>query len=137
MRPLLLLAPLALLALGCGGGNDNPVIQQNQNNTMVVPADWSRTAVEHREHVGMRITYHCPPGGQAHTVWGSGTYTDDSSICTAAVHAGRISFGSGGNVTIEMRPGQSSYSGSNSNSVTSLDYPAWGGSFVFTGQAVY
>src|SRR5262245_59483665 len=61
---------------------------------------------------GSRFRFHCPAGkpvpGQ---VVGSGPYTDGSSICAAAVHAGTLT-PAGGPVTIEVRPGQSHYAAS-------------------------
>ena len=62
---------------------------------------------------------------------GTGTYTDDSSICTAAVHAGLITLANGGKVTIEIAPGANSYSGTTANGVTSSSYDSWSGSFTF------
>lgn len=81
---------------------------------------------------GERFRFHCPPGkpvpGQ---VIGSGPYTDGSSICAAAVHAGAIRSASGGLVTIEVRPGQTHYAGSVSHYVQSEDYEQfWSGSFL-------
>jgi len=81
---------------------------------------------------GERFRFHCPPGkpvpGQ---VIGSGPYTDASSICAAAVHAGVIRAASGGLVTIEVRPGQTHYVGSLSHYLRSEDYePFWSGSFL-------
>lgn len=80
---------------------------------------------------GQRFSYSCPGGGTASSVWGTDIYTDDSSICTAAVHAGLINFQSGGTVTIEIRAGQQSYPASARYGVTSREYAAWPGSFVF------
>jgi hypothetical protein len=85
---------------------------------------------------GDRFLYQCPPGGRSSLVWGTDTYTSDSSACTAAVHAGLITFAAGGAVTIEIRPGQSSYVGSTRNGITSSDYASWDSSFVFVGGAV-
>jgi hypothetical protein len=81
---------------------------------------------------GERFRFHCPPGkpvpGQ---VIGSGPYTDASSICAAAVHAGVIRAASGGLVTIEVRPGQTRYVGSVSHYVQSEDFNEfWSGSFL-------
>jgi hypothetical protein len=64
-------------------------------------------------------------------VWGTDIYTDDSSVCTAAVHAGLIDYEDGGEVVIEIRAGESSYLGTTANGVTTLDYGAWRRSFVF------
>ncbi len=81
---------------------------------------------------GERFRFRCPPGkpvpGQ---VIGSGPYTDGSSICSAAVHAGAIRAASGGLVTIEVRPGQTHYVGSVSHYVQSEDFNEfWSGSFL-------
>jgi hypothetical protein len=73
----------------------------------------------------------CSPAGEPHTVWGSDIYTSDSSICTAAVHSGLITFQQGGTVTIELRPGRSIYGASERNGVTSNNYGSWQQSFVF------
>ena len=76
----------------------------------------------------------CPPARSAadrgHPVWGSNPYTDDSSVCRAAVHAGAITYAAGGKVTFELRPGQDRYTGSTQFGVETLDYGRWGGGFV-------
>jgi hypothetical protein len=81
-------------------------------------------------------TYTCPPGGKAYTVWGTDIYTHDSSVCTAAVHAGLIEFEDGGEVVIVIRPGESSYLGTTANGVTTESYGSWGVSFVFNESTV-
>ncbi|MFN2384414.1 MAG: LCCL domain-containing protein, partial [Gemmatimonadota bacterium] len=94
---------------------------------------WATNAADHRGKVGQRFSYACPSGGGGGSVWGTDVYTDDTSVCTAAVHAGLITFASGGTVTVEIRPGQSSYTGSLRNGVQSANYGTWGGSYVFSG----
>lgn len=99
-------------------------------------AAWTATAFERAcpsAGAGMRFAYACPPitGTAPGSVWGTDIYTNDSSVCSAGVHAGRVTTLRGGSVTIEMRPGQSSYLGSTRNGVTSLSYGAWGCSFAF------
>jgi hypothetical protein len=81
---------------------------------------------------GERFRFHCPPGKPAPgQIVGSGPYTDASSICAAAAHAGVIRAASGGLVTIEMRPGQTHFIGSLSHYVQSEDFDEfWGGSFL-------
>lgn len=88
---------------------------------------------------GERFRFHCPPGKAAPgQVVGSGPYTDASSICAAAAHAGVIRTARGGFVTIEVRPGQTHYVGSVSHYVQSEDFNEfWSGSFlVIAPQAV-
>lgn len=96
-----------------------------------VAASWSSDTRAFRGKVGSRYRFACPAGGRASVVWGSGTYTDDSSVCTAAVHAGLISFVGGGTVTVQIRAGLSSYVGSTRHGVTAKGYGAWPGAYVF------
>jgi len=100
--------------------------------SFAVPAEsWSKNLSDQRGHDGTRVTVACSPAGQPGSVWGSGPYTDDSSVCTAAVHAGLITLAKGGTVAAEIAPGESSYSGSTANGVTTSDYGTFGGSFTF------
>jgi hypothetical protein len=78
---------------------------------------------------GAEHRIHCPPTATSGAaVWGTDVYTVDSSICVAAVHAGKIP-ASGGRVTITMRPGRASYAASTRNGVTSESWGAWPCSF--------
>jgi hypothetical protein len=80
---------------------------------------------------GRRESVLCPPG-QPEGAWGTDVYTDDSSICTAAVHAGLISTKDGGVVTIEMRPDVGQYGGSTRYGVQTGDWmEPWTGAYVF------
>jgi hypothetical protein len=107
-----------------GGGNRHQSIHAGQ-------IDWGTTAGGERGRNGHRARYFCPPEGELGNLWGSGLYTDDSSVCTAAVHAGLITISSGGEVHIEIRPGARSYQGSRKNGVNSQSYGSFDGSFVF------
>jgi hypothetical protein len=106
--------------------------------TIAVPAPdglWAEIAIEHRGRDGERFTYECPPGGEVGAVWGTGTYTDDSSVCTAAVHAGLITLADGGAVTIEIGGAQGSFPGSEANGISSADWGYWEGSYRFVTEA--
>jgi len=65
------------------------------------------------------------------TVWGEGPYTDDSSIATAAVHAGILKAGQTGWVSMKIVEGQSSYASGTRNGVSTYSYGSWSRSFVF------
>jgi len=110
------------------GGN---VPQPPPSEAIEVQATWGTRADGYRGKNGQRIIYHIPPAGTLSGIWGTDTYTDDSSVGTAAVHAGLITLQNGGTVTIEIRGGQSAYQGSIRNGVTSNGYGGWTGSFVF------
>ncbi|CAI9583953.1 unnamed protein product, partial [Staurois parvus] len=66
--------------------------------------------------------------------WGTDVYTDDSSICRAAIHVGILD-NNVGLVTVEKKPGLSSYTGSTRNGVTTTSYGSWSGSFVLHGSS--
>jgi hypothetical protein len=92
---------------------------------------WEAQAVEHRGANGMVFRYECPPNGTLATVWGTDIYTDDSSVCTAGVHAGVITQAAGGTVRIVIRPGLAAYNGTSRNGITTERWAEpWHGSFV-------
>ena len=63
-------------------------------------------------------------------IWGVDVYTADSSICTAAVHAGIITMEEGGEVTVEFRPGRAVYGSTTRNGITSKNFGEYPHSFV-------
>src|SRR5262245_36205877 len=78
---------------------------------------WHADATSYRGSNGGAFTFECMPGGSLNPVWGTDVYTDDSSVCTAAVHAGLITFDKGGIVVIRIRRGLDSYVGTTQNGV--------------------
>jgi hypothetical protein len=62
-------------------------------------------------------------------VWGTDAYTCDSSICSAAVHAGAISLEKGGPVTVKLTEGRTAYQGSSRHGVVSREFGSWESSF--------
>lgn len=71
----------------------------------------------------------CPATCTDSAVWGTGIYTDDSAVCTAAIHAGVITAEEGGLIRVTLLPGLESYGGSEANGIISGDWGEWGGSF--------
>lgn len=92
---------------------------------------WDLSPFTYRGQDGQRIAYTCSADGTLGSVWGTEVYTDDSSVCSAAVHAGLITVEDGGRVVIEIAPGEEEYEGSEANGVESSDYASWAGSFTF------
>lgn len=77
------------------------------------------------------LTCVCAPGIVSATVWGDqSAYTDDSDICTAAVHAGVVTAQGGGRIRVTPRPGLESYPASTANGVTTFEYGAWEASYT-------
>ena len=108
------------------GANESEVKEDEE----VTPILWNTPAFILTQEVGKTHRFKCDAVGAEHTIWGTDVYTADSSICTAAVHAGVINFEHGGTVTIELRPGQSAYQGTTRNGVKSREYGAYQRSFV-------
>jgi hypothetical protein len=78
------------------------------------------------------LRFVCPKGCSTDPtlIYGSGLYTDNSSICKAAVHAGVISDLTGGIFELKVEPGSKNYIGSSTHNVETLDYPdKWDRSF--------
>lgn len=67
----------------------------------------------------------CPSDFSRAPVWGSGPYTADSNICTAALHAGAIS-AKGGAVFVTATQGLNSYSGTDQNGVSTSNWGSYG-----------
>lgn len=81
---------------------------------------------------GEVYTGSCPSGCEAGSIWGTGVYTDDSNICTAAAHAGAIDLEEGGEFTIVYLGGQESYPASEQNGIESSEWDSWHISFAFS-----
>ena len=107
--------------------NTEAIVREADEQTPVL---WNTSAGILSAETGKTYKFKCPPGGKESSVWGTDIYTADSSICNAAVHAGKLTMESGGSVTIELRPGESSYKGSTRNGIKTNDYGAYGRSFV-------
>ena len=149
---VLLLAAIVLGSAGCSkpgnqnsigatGGGASSASAHNSNTGQPsvplssaakgTPTSWEANASSLNAKDGETFTLACSPGGTAHSVWGSDIYTADSSICTAGVHSGLITYQQGGTVTIELRPGRTIYGCSERNGVTTSDYGPYQHSFVF------
>jgi hypothetical protein len=92
---------------------------------------WAQNSQNCSIHVGDKLMVSCPPGGTLRSIWGTDTYTADSSVCTAAVHAGLIGVDAGGDVYLEVTAGIEEYVGSERNGVKSGTRGEWLTSFQF------
>ena len=85
-----------------------------------------------RAQAGQTLSFVCPASdGSKAKLYGTDTYTDDSPICAAAIHAGVLKAGRAGIVTILIGNGAKSFKGSERNRIVSHDYGAWGHSYSF------
>ena len=115
---------LGILACGCD------IAEDFLPQPTLGGSGWDVQAIEHRGANGMQFRYECPPVGTPASVWGTDIYTDDSSVCTAGVHAGVITLADGGTVRIVIRPGLGAYNGTSRNGITTERWDRWDGSFV-------
>ncbi len=83
--------------------------------------DWNTTATRIPAEYDEPITVLCPGDQKSDgSVWGTDTYTSDSSICNAAVHAGVIAPPpQGGALTVTRVPGIDAYVAEARNGISS------------------
>lgn len=79
-----------------------------------------------------QVTCTCTPNLFTGSVWGAGTYTSDSSLCQAALHAGAVTR-EGGEVIAHGAPGCAAYAGNSRNGVTTGSWKQYHSSFYFQG----
>ncbi|MET7417905.1 Hsp70 family protein [Dactylosporangium sp. NPDC005555] len=114
---------------GDGGSTDAPA----QVDVDRDESDWSSDAEEYVGYEGKLVRYTCPKNGKPGQVWGAGPYTTDSSVCTAAVHAGYFSLEDGGKVIIQIQKGTDSYQSSTQFGITTNSYNAYPWEFTIAG----
>ncbi|OFY25610.1 MAG: hypothetical protein A2275_05925 [Bacteroidetes bacterium RIFOXYA12_FULL_35_11] len=87
---------------------------------------------QYRKNTGTTYTIKLTGTDQG-SVWGGtdGFYTDDSRIGKAVVHAGLLKIGQEGLVKVTILPGQSKYTGSTKNGITTNNYGPFMGSYKF------
>jgi hypothetical protein len=127
----LLIRPAMILALAI------PPVACHRAHTASPPLssiDWQTSPLDLnlRGMNGKSYLFRCPAGKPVpESVTGSGPYTDASSICGAAAHAGAIDAQRGGVVMIQILPSRDDYRGSTQNFIRSAEYAhVWGGSFA-------
>ena len=113
-------APQATVAAGGTVSNDA---------ASAVALQCTQAARDVKGNAGTSWYMRCPECSELDgRIWGTDLYTDDSSLCLAAIHGGAIS-SKGGLVLVTWAPGQATYIGSERNGVHTTDYGTWGRSF--------
>lgn len=118
---------------GSGAGETPSTVGAVSADEVSHDDSWWASPGEFRGRDGLRVQYTCPSGGALSPVWGTGPFTDDSSVCSAAVFAGRITLAVGGRVVVRISPGEDSYATGTRHGVTTEDYGIWAGSFDIVG----
>lgn len=106
--------------------DDSKPTPNKEESEDITPIGWETTGSGFKDNDGQTYKFQCPPNGTENAIWGSDIYSETSSICTAAVHAGLFTLESGGIVTIEFRPGRLTYGSTVRNGIKSRvlgEYP--------------
>ncbi len=135
-RPFSCLAFATVVGLSVTGATINMAAAQS-DPTNVPEVAWDTTLnffqFDADKFVGQRFSAKCPASTvktSLEGVFGTDVYPSKSALCVAAVHAGQIDT-SGGVVTVQLNPGQDSYTGSFRNGVETADLPGTKRSIVF------
>lgn len=119
MRKLSILSVVLALLIGI-------VVTSAQDDAVTC----ATTGIDLAGEVGTEMTISCPADCTENIIWGTDVYTNDSSVCTAAVHAGAIT-SAGGDVTLEFVEGLDEHPASDQNGVSSSSWGSWETSFTF------
>ena len=115
------------MAACCGGGSvDTSSLFDFEDGQEITCID-SPILLGTQERGSFTVT--CPADCSWGSVWGTDTYTADSSICVAAIHAGVLDK-SGGKVKVATQAGLQEHKGSERNGVTSSDWGSYDRSYT-------
>lgn len=120
------------LAIFCASGLAAPEVSAQSWFQPWLGIDPDMTPSHCTQPVGGRCALICPASdGQKGYVEGTDIYSNYSSICAAAIHAGVLPRGQAGVVVIVIADSPRSFRGSERNRVTSVDRGARSGAFTF------
>jgi hypothetical protein len=94
-----------------------------------LPDPGTLTAYQQPQHIGKTYVFRVTGNVNGGTIWGTGTYTLDSSLAVAAVHAGALKVGQTGNVKVTIFGPMAGFVGSTQNGVTSSPYANYPGAY--------
>lgn len=132
LRASLLALATPLLLAACGGQPyemEDTLVEETASSALLSNCPTNLYGVAS----GTQGSCYCPPMSSFGTIYGTGAYTSDSHLCTAAVHSGVISASTGGQVDYVMGSGKNAYCTSTRNGVTSSSYTAYGASYSLVG----
>ncbi len=129
------LGMLQLTACCCCGGGPSGNWSSDWETTDWEATDWTadtcyQNVPSDKQTAGSTFSVTCPADCNYGSVWGNGPYTGDSNVCSAAIHAGKLTT-TGGTVNVKVVAGGESYSGSTANGITSSDWMSYPYGFTF------
>ncbi len=104
----------------------------NGSSNKYTSIDWrTKGSIVDGKH-GQTFHYKCPENGTvSRKVYGSGIYSVKSTICSSAVHDGRITAAAGGYVSIQALPRPDKFIAVERNGVKGNKWGSQGGAFKF------
>jgi len=93
-----------------------------------LPDPGSMTNYQQPQHIGKTYVFRVT-GAANGSLWGTGTYTLDSSLAMAAVHMGIVKIGQTGNVKVTILPAMAGFVGSTQNGISSSPYANYPGAY--------
>ncbi len=125
-------SPTASVAVSVAPPARAPAVVEGATNDVrsAQRADCTLAARDVPGEPGQKRFVECPAGcaERYHAVWGSDLYSDDSSVCAAAIHAGAIT-AAGGVVLFDFLPGRDGYAPSRRAGIESRSWGFWRRSF--------
>lgn len=119
MRNILIVCACVSLAAAAFGGCKKGIAVECNTKMRDV-------AVQNKD-LGASFTVSCPADCQGGSIWGTDTYTTDSSVCMAGIHAGIITKEKGGAVKVTVVKSLETYTGSERNGITTSNWgTSWG-----------
>ena len=106
--------------LGSIGFNSYPSLSKPIMATKEISWDSRTDKLGISRKINQDFKFLCPPNGRiVGVVDGTDTYSSESSICSAAIHAGLITIRGGGKVAIKIRPNIGTYVGTTRHDISS------------------
>jgi hypothetical protein len=93
-----------------------------------LPDPGTLTAYQQPQHIGKTFVFRVT-GSASGSLWGTGTYTLDSTLAAAAVHMGVLKVGQTGNVRVTIFGPAAGFIGSTRNGITSSNYATYPGAY--------
>jgi hypothetical protein len=102
--------------------------KEKEELVAALPDPGSLTQYQQPQHIGKTYVFRVT-GAANGSLWGTGTYTLDSTLAMAAVHAGVLKLGQTGNVKVTILPAMAGFVGSTQNGITSSPYANYPGAY--------
>jgi LCCL domain len=102
--------------------------EERREVAQALPDPGQLTAYQQPQHIGKTYVFRVT-GAANGSLWGTGTYTLDSTLAAAAVHAGVLKVGETGNVKVTIHGPTVGFVGTTQNGIASANYANYPGAY--------